>query len=147
MVALRLVRLIENHSDALANELTDKLHSSSKTSDMRKVPEDELRQKMHEILRNLSDWLLTRPGDDVQRRYFEIGERRAAQGVSLSDYCWTIVFTKQHLWDFLQREGFLRGPVELYGEIELLRLLDQFFDTALCYAADGFERHACVRAK
>jgi hypothetical protein len=36
-------------------------------------------------------------------------------------------------------EGFLRGPLEIFGEMELLRLLDQFFDRAICYTAEGYE--------
>jgi len=142
MIALRLVRLVESHSDELARELVTKIQTSPRTSDMRRVPAGELLERVHEILRNLSEWLLTKAGTDIQRRYTEIGARRAAQGVSLSDYCWFMVMTKEHLWGFLQREGFLYGPVELYGEIELLRVLDQFFDSALCYAADGFEQYA-----
>ena len=50
------------------------------------------------------------------------------QGVALSDFCRAIVLTKEHLWEFLQRQDFMNSPVELYGEMELLRLLDQFFD-------------------
>jgi hypothetical protein len=49
--------------------------------------------------------------------------------------------TKEHLWEFLQREGLIRGPVEIYGEMELLRLLDQFFDRALCSATEGYEQY------
>jgi hypothetical protein len=48
--------------------------------------------------------------------------------------------TKEHVWSFLQREGFLRGALEIYGELELLRLLDQFFDRAICYCAEGYEQ-------
>jgi hypothetical protein len=46
--------------------------------------------------------------------------------------------TKEHLWEFLQREGLVRGSVEIYGEMELLGLLDQFFDRALCFATEGY---------
>jgi hypothetical protein len=49
------------------------------------------------------------------------------------------MLTKEHIWNFLQREGFLRGPLEIFGEMELLRLLDQFFDRAICYTAEGYE--------
>src|SRR5580700_12093069 len=123
MIALRLVRLIEHHSDELTAELVAKLETSSRTTDLRKVPIDELRRRLQEILRHLSEWLLTKTGHDIERRYVEIGERRASQGVALSDFCWAIVMTKEHLWEFLQRQGFLRGPLEIYGEMELLRLL------------------------
>jgi hypothetical protein len=139
MIALRLVRLIERNSEQLTDELVDKLENSARTADLRKVPADELRARIREILVHLSEWLLSKTGKDIEQRYFEIGQRRAAQGVSVSDFCWGIVLTKEHLWEFLQRQGFLRGPVEIYGELELLRLLDQFFDRALCFAMEGFE--------
>ena len=79
MIALRLVRLIELHSDELAAELVVKLETSSRTADLRKVPNDELRRRLQEILRHLSEWLLTKTGHDVERRHFEIGGRRASQ--------------------------------------------------------------------
>jgi hypothetical protein len=75
---------------------------------------------------------------DIEQRYFEVGGRRASPGVALSDFCWSIVLTKEYIWEFPQRQGFMPSPVEMYGEMELLRLLDQFFDRALCFAAEGF---------
>ena len=127
MIALRLVRLIEQHSDELAAELVVKLETSSRTAELRKVPIDELRRRLQEILRHLSEWLLTKTGHDVEQRYFEIGERRASQGVALSDFCWSMVLVKEHIWEFLERQGSVHGPVEIYGEMELLRVLDPVF--------------------
>ncbi len=142
MIALRLVRLIEDHSDEVAEGLLKKFEMSSLTRDMKKVPAHELRDRVYEILRNLGEWLLYKREDEIERRYRELGARRAAQEVSLSDYCWAIVLTKEHLWEFLQKQGMLRGPLEIYGELELLRLMDQFFDRAVCYATEGYERAA-----
>jgi len=140
MIAVRLVRLIEQHSDELTNELLHKFQTSSRTTDLQKVPGEELRNRSNEILCNLSDWLLSKSDSDVGGRYREIGALRASQDVSLAHVCWGIVLTKEHIWNFLQREGFLRGPLEIFGEMELLRLLDQFFDRALCYCAEGYEK-------
>lgn len=140
MIAVRLVRLIEQHSDELTETLLEKFKSSSRTSDLGKVPAYELRSRSSEIIHNLSDWLLSKSDAEVERRYREIGARRAAQGVSLAHVCWGIFLTKERIWNFLQREGFLRGALEIYGEMELLRLLDQFFDRAVCYCADGYEQ-------
>jgi len=140
MIALRLVRLIEDHSDELAEGLLKKFQNSPRTKDFAKVPAHELRERVYEILHNLGDWLLYKKEGDVERRYRELGARRAAQDVSVSDYCWAIVLTKEHLWDFLERQGMLRGPLEIYGEMELLRLMDQFFGRALCYATEGYEK-------
>jgi len=140
MIAVRLVRLIEKHSDELTDQLLHKFQTSPRTSDLRKVPLLELRNRSNEILCNLSDWLLSKSDADVERRYREIGALRASQNVSLAHVCWGIVLTKEHIWNFLQREGFLRGPLEIFGEMELLRLLDQFFDRAMCYCAEGYEK-------
>lgn len=139
MIAVRLVRLIEQHSDELTEGLLRKFLTSPRTSDLKKVPEHELRERSHEILCNLSDWLLSKADSEVERRYRAIGALRAAQGVALAHVCWGIMLTKEHIWSFLQREGFLRGPLEIFGEMELLRLLDQFFDRAICYCAEGYE--------
>jgi len=140
MIAVRLVRLIERHSDELTDGLLKKFLSSTRTTELRRVPAQELRARSHEILCNLSEWLLSKSDVDVERRYREIGAVRAKQNVSLAHVCWGITLTKEHIWEFLQREGFLRGPIEIFGEMELLRLLDQFFDRALCYCAEGYEQ-------
>jgi len=140
MIALGLVRVIERHSDELAAELIAKLETSSRTTDLRKVPIEELRRGIQDLLRHLGDWLIIKTGHEIQKRYFELGERRASQGVALSDFCWAIALTKGHLWEFLQRQGVTGSPIEIYGEMELLRLLDQFFDRAMCFAAEGYER-------
>jgi hypothetical protein len=145
MVALRLVRLIQDHSEELTESLIAKLEASSRTADLRKVPAEELRGRIHEILRHLNEWLLTKTGRDIEQHYREIGERRAAQNVALSDFCWGIILTKEHLWEFVQRQAFMRNPVEIYGELELLRLMDQFFDRALCFASEGYEQYMDVQ--
>ena len=62
------------------------------------------------------------------------GKYYLAECWCVSDFCWPIAVIKKHLWEFLERLGFKRGPVEVYGEMELLRLLDRFLDRALCFA-------------
>ena len=140
MIALRLVRLIENHSDELAVGLMTKFQNSPRTRELLKVPAGELRDRSYEIYRNLSAWLLHTKESEIEQRYVDIGARRAAQEVPLSEVCWAIMLTKEYLWDFLEQQGFLRSSLEILGELELLRLLDQFFDRALCFAAEGYEQ-------
>jgi hypothetical protein len=68
MISLRLVQLIERHSDELVSELVTKLEASSRTSDLHKVPAEELRRRIHEILLHLSEWLLIKTGRDIEQR-------------------------------------------------------------------------------
>jgi hypothetical protein len=146
MIALRLVRLIETHSEELAEGLTQKLHSSERTRDLRKVPAHELNQRCNEIYRNLSDWLLSKTEQDIESLYKGLGARRAQQGVPLAALTWAILLTKENLWSFLDREGVYGGLHNVFGELELLRLLDKFFDRAVYYAAEGYEEAAAKAA-
>jgi hypothetical protein len=140
MLAYRLVRLIETHSDALAGSLLKKVQESDCTQGYRNVPPEELKQRVFEIYRHLGDWLLGKTEFDIEARYLEIGANRAKQQVPLSQLTMTIIFTKENLWDFLKRESVLDRPTEIFGELEMLQLLDKFFDSAIYYAAMGYER-------
>ena len=51
MLSHRFVRLIEDRSDALASGLLHKVQRSVRTEAFRKVPPDELKERVH---RNLS---------------------------------------------------------------------------------------------
>lgn len=140
MLAYRLVRLIETHSDALASGLLKKVQESDCTQGYHNVPSEELRQRVYEIYRHLGDWLLGKSEFDIEARYLEIGARRAKQHVPLSQLTMTIIFTKENLWEFVRRESVLDRPTEIFGELEMLQLLDKFFDSAIYYAAMGYER-------
>lgn len=146
MIALKMVRLIEAHSEELAEGLMGKLLGSERTSDLHRVPIEELRQRRYEIYHNLSQWLLRSTEAEVERRYVQLGQQRASQRVAYSQFCWAIGMTKDHLWSFLQREGGMERAMDLLGGMELLRLLDRFFDRALYYAAIGYERAGALPA-
>ena len=141
MLAYRLVRLIETHSDGLAASLLHRVQSSPLVGDYRHVPPEELRQRVYEIYRHLGDWLLSKSERDVEQRYMEIGARRASQGVPISQVAWAIVLTKENLWEFLKSEAVLDRPTEVFGELEMLQLLEQFFDRAIFYASLGYEQY------
>jgi hypothetical protein len=91
-------------------------------------------------VKHLSEWLLTKTDADIATRYRELGACRAKQDVALDHVCWSVFLTKKQLWDFLQRQGFMRNPMEIYGEMELLWLLEQFFDRAVCYTVAGYSK-------
>jgi len=140
MLAYRLVRLIETHSDALAAGLLAKVQSSELTRAYRHVAPEELQQRVYEVYRHLGDWLLGKSTFDIEQRYEEIGTRRAHQEVPISELIWVIVLTKENLWEFLKKESAVERPVEVFGELEILELLDQFFDRAIYYSSIGYER-------
>jgi hypothetical protein len=139
MFSYRLVRLIESHADTLAAGLERKVTSSDYVSTFRNIPAHELRERVYEIYRHLGDWLLGKNQESIEQRYREIGARRASQKVPLPELIQAIVLTKENLWDFLKSEAVLDRAIEIMGELELLQMLEQFFDRAIYFAAVGYE--------
>jgi len=140
MFSYRLVRLIESHADALAGGLEEKVQASSQVGHFRNIPAHELRERVYEVYRHLGEWLLGKNELDIERRYREIGARRASQRVPLSEVVQVIVLTKENLWEFLKSESIMDRAVEIMGELELFEMLEMFFDRAIYYAAVGYEQ-------
>ena len=139
MLAMRLVRLIESHADALASGLEERVQSSSQVCHFRTIPPHELRERVYEIYRHLGEWLLGKNELDIEHRYRQIGLRRAVQGIPLSEVVQAIVLTKENLWEFLKSEAVMDRAVEIMGELELLQMLEMFFERTIYYAAVGYE--------
>ena len=142
MFSYRLVRLIESHADALARGLEQKVQDNDQILHFRDIPAQELRERVYEIYKHLGEWLLGKNELDIEQRYREIGMRRAQQRVPLSEVVQAIVLTKENLWEFLKSEAVMDCAVEILGELELLQMLEMFFDRAIYYSAVGYEEAA-----
>jgi hypothetical protein len=140
MVANRLVRLIESHCEELSESLVTKLHRSERTAAYRQIPAHELKIAVLVVYENLGEWLLSKTETDVELRYRELGKRRMSQGVPLSQFMASMLMTKEHLWAFLRRESISDGALQLYGELEFLQALANFYDRAIYYASQGYEQ-------
>lgn len=140
MTLYRLVRLIETNSNVLASCLLTHVQNSEATPEYARVPAEDLKERVYEIYRHLGDWLMTKDELDLEQRYLRIGARRAKQNVPFSQVAWAIVLTKDNLWEFLRTQSEMDRPVEAFGELEMLQLLDHFFDRAIYYAAIGHEK-------
>ena len=139
MFALRLVRLVEEHADQLAENLLKKLQASESCNDLLTlVPESELKNRAYEIYRHVSEWLLSKTETEVEERYLGLGARRANQDVPFSQMLYAIQMVKENLWDFLRNEDFMEAQ-DLIGEMELLYSLERFFDRVIYFAAVGYE--------
>jgi hypothetical protein len=139
MLGIKLVRLIEAHSEALSRGLMEQIRNSERTSDFRKIPPKELRLAAAEVYRNLGEWLLQKTESDIAGRFRAIAERRVQEGIGLHQAVWALMLTRDHLLRFLRREAFADNIVELHGELELQQMLNQFFDRAVYYVILGYE--------
>ena len=139
MFSYRLVRLIESHADALAQGLEERSRMTTQVPHFKNIPVHEFKERVYEIYRHLGEWLLGKNELDIEHRYREIGARRAQQRIPLSEVVQAIVLTKENLWEFLKSEAVMDHAVEIMGELELLQMLEMFFDRAIYYAAVGYE--------
>jgi hypothetical protein len=147
MLAYRFVRLIETHSEILAENLLTKVQNSPITKAYVDLPQEELRDRVHEIYLHLGEWLLGRSESELETRYLAIGARRAHQGVPLSQLTWAIILTRENLWEFVKEEIPPERALEMFGELELLRLLERFFDRAIYHATVGYELAALTQIR
>jgi hypothetical protein len=138
-IANRLVHVIESSADSLSERLLEAVLSSDRTVDLRRIDPAELLQRAKEIYGDLGAWLLDKTDADIERRYRQIGEQLAARGIALSHWIWAIALGRQQLWRFLQTEAFPEGAFEVFGQLELVQTLDQFFDRAVYHAATAYE--------
>ena len=139
MIALKLVRLIELHSEELAQSLLEKVDACTKCAELKKaVPRKELESRVFEVYQHLSDWLLNKTEHDIFLTYTALGRRRYEQGVPFHQFVWGLMLIKQNLWDFMEREVVEDSAFHLRGEFELLRMLDQFYDRVTYYSALGY---------
>jgi hypothetical protein len=140
MVGNRLFQIVESHSSELSVNLARKLRTSERTPGYRELAEDDLIKLASQVYENLSDWLLTKTSSDIELQYSQLGERRAQQGIPLSQLIWALLMSKEELWGLLQHERLGDRILELYGEREFARMLDNFFDQALYFGVRGYEQ-------
>jgi len=140
LLAYRLVKLIETHSDGLARSLHKRYLEDPRCSAYVNVPQTEVTQRVYEVYRHLGEWLMAKTEAEVEQRYLEIGAQRAEQDVPASQVVWMIWLVRENLCKYLQEHAELERPAEIFAEVELQEMLDQFFGQAIYYAALGHER-------
>jgi hypothetical protein len=140
-----LLGIIENRAPQLTRETVEKLRSNPRTSSFAKLGDRELDDRVREVYENLRHWLWDDSEVAIQRWYNELGEKRFDEGIPLKEILWALALTKQELIEVIDRAALADSAMELYRKLECDRLIDQFFDRATYYAAEGYERRQQLR--
>ncbi|MGA3127417.1 MAG: hypothetical protein ABSD13_11935 [Candidatus Korobacteraceae bacterium] len=140
ILAHRLMRLIETHAEPLAEALEAKISTCERCTNYSRVSSDELKTLVGGIYGQLGQWLVTKTEEDIERRYTMIGTRRAEQCVPVSQLLWCIVLVKENLWEYLKNNESMENTAQIFGELELMQMVDQFFDRAMYHAVRGHEK-------
>ena len=155
MLTNRLIQLIENHSESLAQEALHDVVTNESTVSFQKVPRAELKPRIASLYQNLGKWLVCPNKDDIRQEYEGWGRTRFRQGIPLSEIVYVLMLTKKYLRKFIREHGLVEFsgdrvtpdelvPVELYAIQELNYLVGDFFDRALYHLVRGYESAAMV---
>jgi hypothetical protein len=153
MLTNRLIQLIENHSESLAQEALHDVLTNESTPSFRKVPRTELKPRIALLYQNLGKWLGCPNEDDIRQEYEDWGCTRFRQRIPFSEIVYVLMLTKKHLRKFIREHGLVQFsgdrvtpdelvPVELYAIQELNYLVGDFFDKALYHLVRGYEAAA-----
>lgn len=142
----RLISLIESDAVELTRRTVETLQTSGHTPAYRHLSFDDLYAKVFDVYHQFGRWVLENTDLAIQTRYRDLGEQRCHESIPLHELLWALVLTKNHLRRHLSAWALADSAVELYRQQELDRIVAQFFDRAICYAAEGYE-HARQNAE
>jgi len=139
MFSTKLVVMIEDHAEQLTTGLTGALQRHPRTSGYHHLPASELHDRAYDVYRNLGKWVTRGSEAEIEASYTELGGRRFREGILLSQVIFALVLTKDHLLDYVRTSGLADSALELYQEMELSRVVAQFFDRAIYHTVQGYE--------
>jgi hypothetical protein len=139
MLAVRLIQLVETHAEELVQGVLDDLRRNPRTASFTRVPDADLRHRLHDLYRHLGDWIGDRTETRIEQHYVDVGRRRLHDGVPIEEVVYALLLAKGHLRDFVRHHGLADSVVQLYSEEQLYDLVSSFFDRALYFAVKGYE--------
>ena len=145
MLSDRLVRMIEQHAEELTRALVENLQSNPRTASYHRLSREAIHGRAYDVYKNLGLWLHSKAEEDIKANYSELGKKREAEGVPISEVVYALILTKYHLRDYIQAAGLVDSAVDLYQEQELHRLLGHFFDKAIYYTVRAYEHEAAFQ--
>jgi len=146
MLSPRLVRMIEDHAEQLTRGVVHDLQTNRHTASYHHLSREELHRRAYEVYRNLGRWLGHKTDEAIEAVYGELGRKRCAEGIPLSEVVYALILEKYHLRDFIRSSGLADSAVEIYQEQELHRLVGHFFDKATYYTVLGYEAEAAAKS-
>lgn len=142
MLTVRLVQMIEDHAEELTRELIRDLQSNPRTPHYHHLTYEHLHHRTYSVYKNLGQWVTQTAEEPILANYTDLANRRYAEGVPLAELIYALTATKNHLYDFVRTSGLMDSALELHQERELRRRVGIFFDKAIYYTVQAYERAA-----
>jgi hypothetical protein len=139
MLSVRLVSAIQDHAEDITRGVLQDLGNNPRTPAYHRLSPDELHRRVYDVYHNLGRWVGDKSDASVEVSYGDLGRKRRAEGVPLSEVIYALILIKHHLRDYIRGSGMGDSPVELYQEEELNLLIGHFYDKAMYYTVKGYE--------
>lgn len=145
MISSKLVQLIEEHAESIAERVIREHHRDPRLSYLARLPESEIRSRAEEILKRLGHWLAVSDEREITRHFESIGRARCLERVPLEEVVLGHQMVKQRLLDYVRDQGIGMSTIELYAEEELEHQVGTFFDSVVYHVVKGYH-HASRQA-
>ena len=144
MLSGRLISIIESHAEEHTRGAVEKLQSSPHTRSYHGLSRDKLYHWLFDVYHGMGRWLLRNSDHEIRARYSQLGKQRFREGIPLAEVLWTLVLTKEHLRERIGNSMSADSALELHRKQEFYRLIGRFFDRAVCYAAEAYDRESSL---
>ncbi len=138
MLVGRLVGLIEDHADGLADRLVRKIREDSRTGAYELFDDDQLADRGRRVYAHLGRWLGETSETPVEEEYFRLGQTRRDEGIPLAEVVMALLITRRNLWQFVDSLG-ADTILELRQQLDLELLVVRFFDRAIYHTVRGYQ--------
>jgi hypothetical protein len=153
MISAKLIELIQVHAQHLATDVAHDVSTNARTPAFRHVPTEDLMQRAFRIYHHLGNWIGDPGSATVRAEFEEWGTKRFGQGIPLSQVVYAVILLKAHLRRYIREHGLVDAafprveadyilPMHLHSLQELNEQVSNFFDEAVFYLAQGYERAA-----
>lgn len=140
MIYSKLVKLIEDNQEELVRRSLKELLSRDETRCYRDVKPEILKERVSDVYVRLISWLnRERSAADIQKYYIDLGKRRFAECIPISEVAISFMLMKRHLWLFVTEKQFFDSTYECYQALELNNKVVLFFDRIIYFAITGYE--------
>jgi hypothetical protein len=139
MLSIRLVQLIESHSEEIAKRVILSIRKHPDLQHLAGRSDAELRDWCHQIVANLSFLLSASKDDEVKRRFQVMGRLRFEENVPLHEAVLRLHILKDKIVGFVHEQGFPMTAMHLYSEEELEQRMGRFFDACVYHIIRGYE--------
>lgn len=140
MLAGYLLQTIERHSDLLAEALVRDLTTNDRTPSYRRLPVDDLRERVQGVYGHLVDWLASRSEPRIEATFEALGRQRYGEQIPIEELVYAIILAKLHLRDRISRLGEIESAIELHYVLDLHAMIELFFDRAIHATVTGYEQ-------